>query len=402
MTEKVLSRYSAGSSLIGYLYQCRYALLESIIRLPKEEEFTVSIETLDDVVFEETGKPSELLQMKHHIKSEAKLTNASSELWKTLRIWCKGISSGELLPDTIFFLVTTATASNNTAAVYLKCEKSKRNIKKALKILNEVTKKKKSDRNKEYYKAFNELDEDQKEKLLNRVFIMDASPSITDIEEVLREKLFYNVPSSGDDNLGYFIEILEGWWYRQVIQILTSKRNSAILSIEINDQIDKIRDGFKRDNLPLDDEIILATVNEEEYMDCTFVHQLKLIQIDDESIFWAIKNYFRAFTHRSRWARNNLLLKGEIEIYEDLLLEQWSKYFRRMNRKIGNKATQEKKIEAAQALYELIEDIIIPIRISVNHFSITIGSYQILSENKRLGWHPDFKDLLEKLVEVKP
>ena len=64
---------------------------------------------------------------------------------------------------------------------------------------------------------------------------MDASPSITDIEEVLREKLFYNVPSSGDDNLGYFIEILEGWWYRQVIQILTSKRNSAILSIEIND-----------------------------------------------------------------------------------------------------------------------------------------------------------------------
>ena len=131
-------------------------------------------------------------------------------------------------------------------------------------------------------------------------------------------------------------------------------------------------------------------------------HQLKLIQIDDESIFWAIKNYFRAFTHRLRWARNNLLLKGEIEIYEDLLLEQWSKYFRRMNRKIGNKATQEKKIEAAQALYELIEDIIIPIRISVNHPSITTGSYQILSENKRLGWHPDFKDLLEKLVEVKP
>ena len=166
MTEKVLSRYSAGSSLIGYLYQCRYALLESIIRLPKEEEFTVSIETLDDVVFEETGKPSELLQMKHHIKSEAKLTNASSELWKTLRIWCKGISSGELLPDTIFFLVTTATASNNTAAVYLKCEKSKRNIKKALKILNEVTKKKKSDRNKEYYKAFNELDEDLKRKII--------------------------------------------------------------------------------------------------------------------------------------------------------------------------------------------------------------------------------------------
>ena len=49
----------------------------------------------------------------------------------------------------------------------------------------------KSDRNKEYYNAFNELDEDwEKENLLSRVFIMDASPSITDIEDVLAKNYF--------------------------------------------------------------------------------------------------------------------------------------------------------------------------------------------------------------------
>ena len=58
--------------------------------------------------------------------------------------------------------------------------------------------------------------------------------------------------------MGDFIEILEGWWYRQVINILTLKKGKLrILSKEINDQIDKIRDGFKRNNLPIDDEIIL-------------------------------------------------------------------------------------------------------------------------------------------------
>lgn len=49
------NQFSAASSAIGYLYQIRCALLESLRRLPDGHEFTMSIETLDAVVFDQDG-----------------------------------------------------------------------------------------------------------------------------------------------------------------------------------------------------------------------------------------------------------------------------------------------------------------------------------------------------------
>jgi hypothetical protein len=57
--------FSAAPTAIGYLFQCRYALLESLRRLREDAQVVVSIETLDGVVFERDGEPPVLLQTKH-------------------------------------------------------------------------------------------------------------------------------------------------------------------------------------------------------------------------------------------------------------------------------------------------------------------------------------------------
>lgn len=57
------SNFSARYSLEGFLYQFRYALLESLKRDP--DLFTVSIDTLDDIVFDKNGE-LDLLQTKNH------------------------------------------------------------------------------------------------------------------------------------------------------------------------------------------------------------------------------------------------------------------------------------------------------------------------------------------------
>lgn len=80
MSEVRATQFSAASSIIGYLFQCRYALLESLRKLRKSEEFVVSLETLDDVVFEKNGEAPELLQLKHHINRTANLADASPRL----------------------------------------------------------------------------------------------------------------------------------------------------------------------------------------------------------------------------------------------------------------------------------------------------------------------------------
>ncbi len=393
MTAQLFSRYSAPAPMIGYLYQCRYALLESI-RKNRTEEFTISIETLDDVVFEPTGSPKEALQLKHNLKNPAKLTNASTDLWKTLRIWCEGTLSGEVDQETVFFLITTSIAPSNSAPSFLKCEKKRRNISKAMKTLNQVVKSSKNKDHKNYYDAFDALEEEQKENLLKRVYILDASPDIEDLDKLIKEEIYY----AATPHLDLFLEHLEGWWFRRVINFIISSR--TILSNEIDSEIKRIREEFKRDNLPIDNEIVLATVNKEEYQHRTFVKQLKWIEVNETSIYQAMLNYFRAFEHRSKWVRNDLLLIGELDAYESQLVEKWERHFARMKEKIGEEKTDYEKIKAAKILYEWIEDLSIPIRPYFNDSFLTNGSYQILSENKRLGWHPDFEELIKKLMGV--
>jgi len=86
--------FSAADSALGYLYQVRIALLWALRRLKLGTDFIVSLETLDDVTFESKGGTvEELLQTKHHQNRQAVLTDASEDLWKTLRIWFEGFAA---------------------------------------------------------------------------------------------------------------------------------------------------------------------------------------------------------------------------------------------------------------------------------------------------------------------
>jgi hypothetical protein len=79
--------FSASESALGYLYQCRLALWQTLVKLREQDEVEVSIETLDDVSFSVEGNPAELLQTKHHLNAKASVSDASPDLWKTLRVW---------------------------------------------------------------------------------------------------------------------------------------------------------------------------------------------------------------------------------------------------------------------------------------------------------------------------
>lgn len=99
-------RYSGASSSLGYFYQCRYALLGALRRLREGEYISISMETLDDVAFHTDGSSVEILQTKHHITTHANLTDASPDLWKTLRIWIEGQSEGNIPQNAQFYLIT--------------------------------------------------------------------------------------------------------------------------------------------------------------------------------------------------------------------------------------------------------------------------------------------------------
>jgi hypothetical protein len=394
LEEQKKSIFSAEASLLGYLFQCRYALLECVKRLGEEEEFLTSIENLDDIEFK-SGEAVEVLQTKHSINKIANLTDASTDLWKTIRIWCEGIISGDLSIGSKFFLVTTNTAKQGSAAYYLKPEKTSRDISKSIDRLNATVFSSTNRENFKAYESFNQLNDEQKAGLFENVFIIDGAPQINDIDTEIH-KILWSVAK--EKNFDSFLRRLEGWWLKRVIDHLTV--NDTISSQEIRGKIDILREKFKEDDLPIDPDILDFVIEESEYEDKTFVKQLKLIKVSNRRIFWAITNYYRAFEQRSRWVIEELILPDELERYEDQLIEEWEICFERMKEKIGEDAAEEVKEKCAQSLYGWVETKLNRhIRPNVTHPFVMKGSYHMLSDDERIGWHPDFKERLLNLIK---
>lgn len=396
MTENNRGQYSAGPSALGYFYQCRYALLEALRRLPEGERVCIGIETLDDVVFETAGSAVDVLQTKHHINAHATLTDASPDLWKTLRIWIEGQADGIIPKNAQFFMVTTALCSDGTAAGYLRPEV--RDEEKALERLAATASISTSDTNASAYQAFTSLDDVGRLHLVKAMMVLDGSPSIRQLDEPLRQAVFFAVERRFLDS---YLQRLEGWWYGRVLVHLTDSTAAPILGEELESEANRIRAQFKEDNLPVDDEIMRATVDACGYMDRPFVGQLNIIGVNQNRVLHAIRNYYRAFEQRSRWVREDLLYVGELDRYEERLVEEWDLLFQQMRDDLGDDAAEDEMTRAAQVLYKWVETgAHHPIRRGVTEPAIARGTYQMLADDLRVGWHLEFRERLKALLST--
>ena len=142
-----LGNYDATASATGYLYQCRLALFTGVRAIAETPNLELSIEHFDDVAFEQGGEPIQLIQAKHHVSKKGTLTDASSDLWKTLRIWAERVAQdGEAPFSTSFVLMTTGAAPDGSAAGHLRARD--RNEEKAHELLVTAATTSKSETNK--------------------------------------------------------------------------------------------------------------------------------------------------------------------------------------------------------------------------------------------------------------
>lgn len=400
MSDSVSQRdhpFSAASSATGYLYQCRYALLEALRRMRQEMDFQICIETLDDVVFEQQGAAPELLQTKHHVNRAADLTDASVDLWKTLRIWCEGITSGSLRLGSRFVLVTTASAGTNSAAEMLRPGQS-RNVSRALDRLRSTATTSTNQTNGPAYTAFRALDVVKQEALLQGVRVIDSAASIESLDSNIREEVFHAVHHRF---LDAFLIRLEGWWFRRVIKHLAFERNTPILSAELLDEMNNLRESLREDNLPIDDTIEQMEVDATGYQERIFVHQLRLIQISNGRIIRAVRDYYRAFSQRSLWIREELVGVGDLERYENRLKDAWQSRFLIMRDELGESAAEEEMRHLACQLYKWVETAELPrIRPLCQSGFVARGSFHILADDLKVGWHPEFEARLRDLLET--
>ena len=97
-----MSDHQASEQMLGYLYQVRYAL--ALLLSNDNLDCQISIEKFDDVAFGEDDIPIQRIQLKHHVQHKGSLTDTSTDMWRTLKVWLDAIcESPDILNGTSFF-----------------------------------------------------------------------------------------------------------------------------------------------------------------------------------------------------------------------------------------------------------------------------------------------------------
>jgi hypothetical protein len=387
--------HSAAQSAAGYLYQARFALSECLRFVNADSGIEVAIEKLDDVSFEKDGNAMELLQTKHHLKKSGDLTDKSPDLWKTLRVWSEVAKNDPSLPGrTRFILVTTASAPQKSAASFLypvTKENSARNIDEAEKLLLAASASSDNKELEKAFEAFNALTPAMRKALIGSIEILDGAPLISDLEAVIEDQLRLFAPR-GKASLAR--EQIEGWWWPRICKVLQSEQPQAISIIEVEQKLDDIRDSLRRDALLLDMEHANPTESELFVLEeMRFVNQLRSVGVGNTRIAYAKRDYYRAFTQRSKWTRQNLLFDGEVSRFEKHLVEEWEPRFAQMCDSLTSDSLDGTMQQEAQKLYFWVEsEARFPFRTITSRF-LSVGSYHIMANDLRIGWHRDYQTL---------
>jgi hypothetical protein len=391
-------RFAAGEQALGYIYQLRYALYR-LLGLPESEG--IFIERRDDVESIGTSGDPTLASLKHK-KMGDKVTDLSVDFWKSIRIWLKRYSDdGKTTSHARFFMVTTAKVSEQSfiASLLPDAEPDNAILEKVLNALNSST----SVQIQPIDEVFRRFSESEQRDFLSRITVFDNSPRIGDIPSLILEEHFKAVRRKFRSQV---FEHLEGWWVDQAIKLIDGLRPGPITGAEVWDRLTSIADGYRDDDLPIN----FAGKRPPEGVDAEgdqrpFVKQLRAIGVSTERIHHAIIDYYRAFEQRSAWAREGVLLGGEVEEYEDKLIEEWSRYRAVVIESLPLDAAEAGLMKAGQDIYKWAEFDTsgIRIRARVNEPYVVRGGFHILANSTpkpRIYWHPRFLDRLAGVLGV--
>jgi len=403
MTGTSSDQYSASEQGLGYIYQPRFALLR-LLQLP--ESTSVLIEKDDDLDFIDNNGVKTLASLKHKSVGD-RLTDLSTDFWKSVRIWLARYNrDGRSEANIRFFLFSTGTVSNTSFLRHFLVEppKEEEESTSLSQLATDVLAKTKSELIGAIATEFQDLNKNEQEDFLSRIVIFDGSPRIADVPAIIKDQHMRSVRRENRDAI---FERLEGWWNDTIVNLLVGKRTEPIFGYEISDKLSAFSEEYQSDNLPITFRGKEPSGGVDGENDPRlFVVQLREIGIASNRIRNAILDYYRAFEQRSAWARENLLVSGEIEEYEDRLVDEWSRYRDVVFEELDEESGDAVLLDAGKALYRWMDlesgnISTLRIRERVSEPYVVRGGFHILANTKpvpRVYWHPRFLNRVGELL----
>ena len=389
-------QHNASASAVGYLYQVNWALVELLERAPDRPDQAISLETHDDVAWEQSGSPVDLLQTKHHVGVSTGLGDKDTDIWKTQLVWMNTAQPADPQGPALI-LVTTSVAQPGTAAHALR--RDVRDTAAAVARLTDAARTSTAENTKIARDRFLQLTEAERQVFIARVVVADGAPGADDLDAKLTRILWHVLPVSNQDT---FLSLVWRWWAGVALDMLRGHR-ARVSAREAHGAIAHERDKFSEDNLPTTVE--LADVDEASVIaahgEKVFVHQMRWVEYNETNLRRAVIDYYRVVTQATRWLTEDLIGLHELERFEDNLKDEWERVFADMVEDLGIGADEAAKVAAGKKLLRTLRDsTAVNVRPQYNEPFFARGRRHHLADDGHIGWHPDFQSRLEALLSV--
>ena len=368
---------------LGYFLQ-PLRLLQLLLKAPAGS--FVSLEVFEDVGVKAAAGDKIASQVKAgQVKNP--LADKSPEFWKTLANWCDAIDRGELDPQRTIFEIYVAKPRKGKVATLFQAAQSLEEAKHALTAARKsllhkpVRGAKRAPTESEAYAA-KALDHRALPSLIQRFRITTATINpLADLRPLVAAK--WVRPESFD----LVIQHAHGWLKEKIDALLLAKKPASISVNEFHAEMMSFlpRCDFRTmvssmAGLPSGEQVAAERVR-------TYVRQLEIIDLDEESTLHSINEYLRASVTRTKLAEQCIVHDESFTEYVESLTTFWR------NKKRHNALVyaQRSPQDLGQLLLsdcclhqQKLQGLDMP-----SYF--TPGSYHALADEQTVGWHPDYQ-----------
>lgn len=394
--------HAAEAAALGFYYQALFALVTLVAQAT--DDAAVAIERLDDVELVADGNTL-LYQLKHSISlTPPPVTLASRALWKTLKVWIDALPELTLSETTLHLVAIGSIPEDSPLRALLELGSDRSQlvaamIKEAQRVMDarvaaaHAQKKLPFSDRVDGCEAFLTLTETERDNLVCRIQVQPQSPTVGQIEERIANHLKV-LPA---EHRAFVAERLVEWWDRQVIYSLCGKRSRVMTRIELQRQISSIIGDIEAERLVPD---FMTVMPPEDYQpDGMLMQQIRLVAGAQSDICKAIREEWRAREQRAKWVDANTAMASKINDHDLVLQEEWSDRHMQMAEaclESDGKHKCQLGLELLRWTHERAPGEVPPIGEGWSAPYYVRGSYQVLAIDLKVGWHPDYRDLLKE------
>jgi len=389
--------HSAEASALGFYFQSFFGL-DALVG-QADDAAAVAIERADDVELKASSETL-LVQLKHSMSEKPPaVTIASRALWRTLKVWI------DLLPvlslaETRFHLVTVGEiGADSDLVALLKAETSRKSLVQALEQEASRVIKERDEAAAGGAKtlphadrvdgcvAFLELTAATRLNLLRRVRIQPGALTIDQMEEAIAGKL---VQVQAKDRLAIARSLIE-WWDRQVVYSLCGKRPRFIARSELLQAMAERIAEIEQDALLPD----FINISEPAWYrpEGVLTRQIELVGGKASDIAKAIREEWRARQQRAKWILERPEMATKIGLHDSHLHEEWSDRYGSMLEDcsgLDEDGQCASGLELLRWSHDNAPNVVHPITPGWAATYYVRGSYQVLADDRTVGWHPDY------------